>query len=33
MIFNNLREKGIEIPFNQLDVHLQRDEEKEANAQ
>ncbi len=32
MIFNNLREKGIEIPFNQLDVHLQRDEEKEANA-
>ena len=33
MIFNNLREKGIERPFNQLDVHLQRDEEKEANAQ
>lgn len=33
MIFNNLREKRIEIPFNQLDVHLQRDEEKEANAQ
>ena len=33
MIFNNLREKGIDIPFNQLDVHLQRDEEKEANAQ
>ena len=33
MIFNNLREKGLEIPFNQLDVHLQRDEEKEANAQ
>lgn len=33
MIFNNLRAKGIEIPFNQLDVHLQRDEEKEANAQ
>lgn len=32
MIFNNLREKGIEIPFNQLDVHLQKDEEKEANA-
>ena len=32
MIFNNLREKGIEIPFNHLDVHLQRDEEKEANA-
>ena len=33
MIFKNLREKGNEIPFNQLDVHLQRDEEKEANAQ